>query len=252
MDCAEILAIHFEEVLPGEVPVNIKNLEKSTQAMEKVRSLATNHKLLGNETVLEGEALNTLFKPDESRKPPEKGMTAEDKMTAIQFPQNLVKRFIQHAWPHSPKEYMAWITGSIVKEKVPGTKGKDVKFQEISVATGLFFPKQSSTNTCVFEMGDSGSVVKFCEGSASTVVGWIHSHPTFEAFLSSIDCHMQQQIQKDVPLAYALVVDQNKDFRCMRLTQAGMDAVANCKLSCTDSWLVWGGGKGFILGRQTC
>lgn len=239
-NCNEILAINFDTVLPEEVPVNSKLIEKSAVAMEKVKTLSNKSQLLGDPTVLEGEDLNVLFKPSESRPVSDRRETVEAKMTSIQFPHNLVKQFIQHAWPHSPKEHMAWITGKILQEKVPGTKGKDVKFKDISVANGLFFPKQSSTETCVFEIGDSASVVKFCEESGSMIVGWIHSHPTFEAFFSSIDCHMQHQIQKDVPLAYGLVVDQNRAFRCMRLTPAGMETVANCKESSTDSCLLWG------------
>ena len=36
------------------------------------------------------------------------------------------------------------------------------------------------------------------EKSGKCIVGWIHSHPQWESFLSSVDMHMQWLIQKDI------------------------------------------------------
>ena len=38
-----------------------------------------------------------------------------------------------------------------------------------------------------------------------TVVGWIHTHPTQSAFLSSVDLHMQYSYQQMLPEALAIV-----------------------------------------------
>ena len=40
--------------------------------------------------------------------------------------------------------------------------------------------------------------------------------------------HTQYSLQKDLPQAFAIVVDQKKDCRVMRLSAAGMETIAAC------------------------
>eukprot|EP00438_Fugacium_kawagutii_P012710 Skav228200 [mRNA] locus=scaffold704:266537:278731:- [translate_table: standard] len=217
-----LLAIHFEKVEPEEVPQDAAALKKSAEALKRLKGLASKPKV-EQETVFEQDQIDSLFKPSKDRPVKEKG---EQQTAEVQLPSILLKRFIEHAWPQSPNEFMGWIVGRIMTEKQPGTK----ETRQVSIAEGLFFPKQAGTATNVYELdGDaSQSLLKHCEETGSHVIGWIHSHPTFSAFFSSIDQHMQWSIQKDIPLAYGIVVDEHKQPRCLRLTQAGMECVAGC------------------------
>jgi len=224
--CTSLFAIHFEQVQPHEVPVNQGHLKKSAEALKKIKEQSKKANVVGKEHILAGSDIDTLFKPASDRPVRDKKVEKEQKLRAVQFPNQLIKRFTQHAWPYAPKEFMGWITGSIETDKKHKT--------EISFASGLFMPRQDATTTCVFEIdgGSATAMLKHCEECNTHVVGWIHSHPTFEAFFSSIDQHMMYKIQKDLPSAYGIVLDKNQEFRCLRLSEAGMKAVEAC--TCAD------------------
>ena len=65
--------------------------------------------------------------------------------------------------------------------------------------------------------------------SGVTQVGWIHTHPLYDAFLSSIDVHTQYSIQKDASQAVAIVCATKKNqIGYYRLTDMGMSAVSKC------------------------
>ena len=221
--CESILAIHFEQVQPHEVPENLQQMKKSTEALGRLKTLSANPRLVGKEKVLEKEDLDEMFKPSESRRVKDPQEEKLLKKQPIQIPSNLLKRFIEHAWPHSPREFMAWITGRIEVDK----ESK----KEISYADGLFFPKQAGSLTDCYEVdgGSSQALLKHCEDAGCQLVGWIHSHPTFSAFFSSVDQHMMWQLQKDCPLAYGLVIDERKQARCLRLSPAGMKCIQDCE-----------------------
>lgn len=125
--CDKVYAIHFEQVQPDEVPVDANVLKNSMKAMQHVRTLSNTPNLTKEATVLEGEEMETLFKPPEERAVKDKNKEKELKTEQVQFPASLVKRFIDQAWPHCPNEFMAWLLGKVVQEKVPGSKKNEVK-----------------------------------------------------------------------------------------------------------------------------
>ena len=47
-------------------------------------------------------------------------------------------------------------------------------------------------------------LVELLANNGERVVGWIHSHPTWEANLSSVDQHMQCLLQRDDPRIVAV------------------------------------------------
>lgn len=66
------------------------------------------------------------------------------------------------------------------------------------------------------------------------VIGWIHTHPTQDAFLSSIDMHMHCSYQSSLPEAVAIVMAPSKaiNMGIFRLTTPpGLDNIRNCRLS---------------------
>ena len=105
-------------------------------------------------------------------------------------------------------------------------------------ANGLFFPVQKSNTWTVFEPEGANAaplqLLQHLESTKSVVVGWIHSHPSWDAFFSSLDQHQQYSLQKDADFAFGLVVGKDKTVRCLRLNAAGMDAVAKCQHSTQD------------------
>uniref|UniRef100_A0A8C0LKA9 STAM binding protein like 1 n=1 Tax=Canis lupus dingo TaxID=286419 RepID=A0A8C0LKA9_CANLU len=61
-------------------------------------------------------------------------------------------------------------------------------------------------------------------------LGWIHTHPTQTAFLSSVDLHTHCSYQLMLPEAIAVVCSpKHKDTGIFRLTNAGMLEVSACK-----------------------
>ncbi|XP_015745907.1 AMSH-like protease isoform X1 [Python bivittatus] len=61
-------------------------------------------------------------------------------------------------------------------------------------------------------------------------LGWIHSHPTQTAFLSSVDLHTHCSYQLMLPEAIAIVCSpKHNEMGIFRLTNAGMLEVSACK-----------------------
>ncbi|XP_045437842.1 AMSH-like protease isoform X1 [Pipistrellus kuhlii] len=61
-------------------------------------------------------------------------------------------------------------------------------------------------------------------------LGWIHTHPTQTAFLSSVDLHTHCSYQLMLPEAIAIVCSpKHNDTGVFRLTSAGMLEVSTCK-----------------------
>ncbi|XP_075698774.1 AMSH-like protease isoform X2 [Rhinoderma darwinii] len=61
-------------------------------------------------------------------------------------------------------------------------------------------------------------------------LGWIHTHPTQTAFLSSVDLHTHCSYQLMLPEAIAIVCSpKHNDTGIFRLTNAGMLEVSGCK-----------------------
>ncbi|NXJ90556.1 STALP protease, partial [Corythaixoides concolor] len=61
-------------------------------------------------------------------------------------------------------------------------------------------------------------------------LGWIHTHPTQTAFLSSVDLHTHCSYQLMLPEAIAIVCSpKHNDTGIFRLTNAGMLEVSSCK-----------------------
>jgi len=120
-----------------------------------------------------------------------------------------------------PVEFMGWLLGTTFKNSKTKKDGMAVR--------SLYIPLQSSDPTRVWEVGNHGSeLVKYMEQSELVVVGWIHTHPRMNAFLSSIDQHQQHCLQLLDSRATALVVDGDGETHAFRLTDLGMRCCASC------------------------
>lgn len=96
----------------------------------------------------------------------------------------------------------------------------------------LFIPKQTGKQDSCTTHDDMG-LLTFAEAHQLVVFGWIHTHPTQTAFLSSVDLHMQYSYQHMLPEALAIVCSVKfQDCQVFRLTEPyGIQTIRNCKVS---------------------
>lgn len=198
--------------------------KKTVAALEHVKTAATRD-LLDTKPV----DIHDYMQPSADRKALNPKDLQAKRMREIQIPENFFKAFVNLAWAqNNDKEYMGWILG---QEHVLPRSKKTALFVE-----GIYIPKQSGDFYTVAEMdNDSSGLVSHLEKSGTKVIGWVHSHPTFDAFLSSVDQHVQHQLQSEFPKSIAVVFDQHKWARVLRLTEAGMKTVEDCSEDATVS-----------------
>ena len=167
---------------------------------------------------------STFFVPNTDRPDFDPATASEKRHREIQLSGPLISAFIDKAWKNSPEnEYMGWLTGTISKRK---------KAKNMVIVDGLFIPVQVSDATSVQEAPNAPfpkAMLQHMESSKSVVVGWVHSHPTFSAFFSSVDQHTMWMLQKDLPEAFGVVVDNEKQLRCLRLSEKGLVELQRCE-----------------------
>lgn len=96
--------------------------------------------------------------------------------------------------------------------------------------THLIIPKQEGTSdTCA--MVAEEEILAVQDNFDLLTLGWIHTHPTQQCFLSSVDLHTQFPYQLMMAEAVAIVVapTQSPNFGIFRLTDPpGLDIIASC------------------------
>ncbi|NXP07041.1 STALP protease, partial [Thinocorus orbignyianus] len=95
--------------------------------------------------------------------------------------------------------------------------------------THVIVPKQSSgPDYC--DMENVEELFGIQDQYDLLTLGWIHTHPTQTAFLSSVDLHTHCSYQLMLPEAIAIVCSpKHNDTGIFRLTNAGMLEVSACK-----------------------
>ena len=94
----------------------------------------------------------------------------------------------------------------------------------------VVMPKQKGgPNSC--NTLDEIELFEFVSTHGLMVLGWIHTHPSQTAFLSSVDLHTQHMYQNMLPEAIAIVCSvKYMDCRSFRLTDpVGMSTLGGCK-----------------------
>ncbi|XP_068957864.1 AMSH-like protease [Petaurus breviceps papuanus] len=95
--------------------------------------------------------------------------------------------------------------------------------------THVIVPKQSAgPDYC--DVANVEELFSVQDQHSLLTLGWIHTHPTQTAFLSSVDLHTHCSYQLMLPEAIAIVCSpKHKDTGIFRLTNAGMLEVSACK-----------------------
>lgn len=98
------------------------------------------------------------------------------------------------------------------------------------VLTHVVIPKQSAgPDFC--DMENVEELFSFQDQQNLLTLGWIHTHPTQTAFLSSVDLHTHCSYQLMLPEAIAIVcAPKHNDTGVFRLTTPGMLEVSRCRL----------------------
>ncbi|XP_024913935.1 AMSH-like protease isoform X2 [Cynoglossus semilaevis] len=98
------------------------------------------------------------------------------------------------------------------------------------VLTHIVIPKQSSgPDFC--DMENVEELFSFQDQQNLLTLGWIHTHPTQTAFLSSVDLHTHCSYQLMLPEAIAIVcAPKHNDTGVFRLSGPGMSEVSGCRL----------------------
>nr|XP_040033245.1 AMSH-like protease isoform X1 [Gasterosteus aculeatus aculeatus] len=96
--------------------------------------------------------------------------------------------------------------------------------------THVVVPKQSAgPDFC--DMENVEELFSFQDQQSLLTLGWIHTHPTQTAFLSSVDLHTHCSYQLMLPEAIAIVcAPKHNDAGVFRLTGSGMSEVSVCRL----------------------
>eukprot|EP00438_Fugacium_kawagutii_P002423 Skav227972 [mRNA] locus=scaffold3773:2640:8668:- [translate_table: standard] len=221
-DSSEVFLVKFDPYSEEEVE-GIPD-KKSQGTLKSLKENAVDQELQ-EEEVMDPKQ---LFRPSADRPPRNPHYQQEMKLKEIQMPHNVLTTFVQAAWSVSEvNETMAWLTGRVEQ------RGKGKNKRTVVQVSGMFLPKQESNRWSVWEPKDAEiphQMLQHMQESETYVVGWIHSHPTFSSFLSSVDMHSQFQLQSDLAMAFAVVVDQDRKPRVMRLSEKGMAVLAECKL----------------------
>jgi STAM-binding protein len=94
--------------------------------------------------------------------------------------------------------------------------------------TTLIVPRQTGTSdTC--SMSHEEQLVQLQDAHDLLTLGWIHTHPTQDCFLSSVDLHTHYGFQALMPESLAIVLaprDSNLSYGIFRIDN--MELLANC------------------------
>ncbi|RUS90588.1 hypothetical protein EGW08_001676 [Elysia chlorotica] len=90
---------------------------------------------------------------------------------------------------------------------------------------GFVFPPVLST-----DMENEEELIFFQDEHNLITLGWIHTHPTQTAFLSSVDLHSHFPWQKMMPEAIAIVCSPKfQETGIFKLTDHGLDVIGACR-----------------------
>jgi len=155
--------------------------------------------------------------PDRSLKPSSSSSPSDLRHVAI--PGDLITRFLDIARVNSNRgiETLGTLGGQLCNNKFR--------------VSHLLIPKQvGKSDSCtmdgledVWDIHDKENII---------FLGWIHTHPAYSVFLSSVDMHNQYEWQHMLPEAIATVCSiKDNEVGHLRLTPSGMSEIGDCSLT---------------------
>uniref|UniRef100_A0A182J5F6 MPN domain-containing protein n=1 Tax=Anopheles atroparvus TaxID=41427 RepID=A0A182J5F6_ANOAO len=138
---------------------------------------------------------------------------------SIVVPTNTMMKFLEQAGANTAAnlETCAILAGSLTQAKF--------------TITHVIFPKQSGTADSCNTMNEEEIAVVQDRHNLITL-GWIHTHPSQTAFLSSVDLHTHCSYQLMLEEAIAIVCSPKyQETGFFNLTPFGMDSISQCRLT---------------------
>jgi len=160
--------------------------------------------------------------PDRSSKPTSSMSlySGSGGLRQISVPSMLMAKFMSIAEPNTTSniETCGFLTGKLSQNQFK--------------ITHLLIPKQSGTSDSCVTSGEE-AMFDYQERHDLITLGWIHTHPSQTAFLSSVDLHTQLSYQLMLPEAIAIVISPKyNETGFFSLTpDHGLDFIANCRES---------------------
>lgn len=145
----------------------------------------------------------------------------------VVVPRGLLSQFLEIAKPNTERApYGIETCGVLAGSVEPGT-GR-------LVVSTVVIPKQDGgPDTC--SMTNETELFDFCMANDLLTLGWIHTHPRQECFMSSVDLHTHCGFQTMLPEAIAIVLaptDTRLPAGVFRLTAPrGLELIQRCDLS---------------------
>eukprot|EP01029_Cantina_marsupialis_P018836 TRINITY_DN4359_c0_g1_i1.p1 TRINITY_DN4359_c0_g1~~TRINITY_DN4359_c0_g1_i1.p1 ORF type:complete len:415 (+),score=106.89 TRINITY_DN4359_c0_g1_i1:109-1353(+) len=141
----------------------------------------------------------------------------------LKVPQSIFQEFTNMAAPNSSLPPSGIETCGILAGKTDG---------DGLVVTHCIVPKQTGEqDSCT--MTNEEELFEYCMTHDLMVLGWIHTHPSQDCFLSSMDVHTHCGFQVMLPEAIAIVIaptdKHGKRVGAFRMTPEGLKVVAACE-----------------------
>ena len=115
-----------------------------------------------------------------------KVQTSPGGLRTVTVPEDLISKFLEIAKANSDRNI-----------ETLGTFGGQLCNNKFRV-THLLIPKQQGqSDSCTMEGYED--VLELHEKENLTLLGWIHTHPAYSVFLSSVDMHNQYERQRMLP-----------------------------------------------------
>ncbi|CAB3406075.1 unnamed protein product [Caenorhabditis bovis] len=134
----------------------------------------------------------------------------------MEMPSDLVQKFLDTTADNTTKniETCGILGGKLINQKFR--------------VSHVILPKQTGTaNGCSSE--NDVEIAAMLSNSNLLSLGWIHTHPTQTAFLSSVDLHTQYVYQQMIPEAVAVVAaPSHNEVGTFILTPEGMNTLSSC------------------------
>ena len=140
-------------------------------------------------------------------------------LSAIYLPKNAVDEFLCYVSTNTDAE----------KESLGILMGKEI--DGINTITTIFLPPQTiSTDSCAPLEESHELRVQYTESSHLIELGWIHTHPIQDQFMSSPDMHTTFNYQIQNKSSISIVVSaQEPNIQYYRLTATGMAELKKCE-----------------------
>ncbi|XP_059823620.1 STAM-binding protein-like isoform X1 [Hypanus sabinus] len=140
-----------------------------------------------------------------------------DKLRNVAIPNGLCQQFLQLAEANTAQgvETCGILCGKLLHNEF--------------TITHVIVPKQNAgPDYCNTENEEELFLIQ--DHNDLITLGWIHTHPTQTAFLSSVDLHTHCSYQIMLPEAIAIVCSPKySESAFFRLTEHGMDEISSCK-----------------------